>query len=81
MKNDTTNKKILYTGLGALFLVFVVGIIIANNRPIEEEYTVALPAINDLYKQNTLQFFKDYLQHLKTPAETLNTNMRLSNNQ
>jgi len=43
MKNDKTNKKILYMGLGALFLVFVVGIIWVNSKPIEEEYNFPSP--------------------------------------
>ena len=43
MKDDTTNKKILYMGLGALFLVFVVGIIWVNSKPIGEEYNFPSP--------------------------------------
>ena len=43
MKNDTTNKKILYIGLAALFVIFIVGIIVSNNKPKAEEYEFPSP--------------------------------------
>lgn len=36
MGKDSTNKKILYAGLVILFIIFVVGIVIANNKKVEE---------------------------------------------
>ncbi len=43
MKDDTTNKKILYIGLVVLFVIFLVGIIWANNKPRAEEYNFPSP--------------------------------------
>ena len=43
MKNDTTNKNILYIGFAVLFLIFIVGIAIVNNKPIEEGYNFPSP--------------------------------------
>ncbi len=36
MEKNYTNKKILYIGLSILFVIFLAGIILKNNKPIEE---------------------------------------------
>lgn len=65
MKNDVTNKKILYAGLAVLFVIFVVGIIWANNKPKAEEYIFPSP------KEVVEQYFtswhnKDYVNMYAT---------------
>src|SRR3989344_2405469 len=78
--NDTTNKKILYIGLAALFVIFIVGIIIANNRPIEEEYE--FPSPKEVVEQyftswdnkdyvNMYATFSDGFKKIEPTAETL----------
>ncbi len=65
MKNDTTNKKILYVGLAVLFVIFLVGIIWTNSKPKAEEYEFPSP------KEVVEQYFtswdsKDYVNMYAT---------------
>jgi len=43
MKNDATNKRILYSGLAVLFVIFVIGVIWTNSRSTEVEYNFPGP--------------------------------------
>ncbi len=43
MKKTKTNNKILYIGLGILFIIFIAGIIWTNNKPKAEEYNFPSP--------------------------------------
>ncbi len=80
MKNDTTNRKVLYFGLVFLFLIFVVGIIWANSKPIEEEYNFPSPekvveqyftAWNNKDYVNMYATFSDGFKKIEPTAKTL----------
>ncbi len=65
MKNDATNKRILYIGLTALFVIFVVGIIWANSKPEAEEYNFPPPE-NVVEQYFTAWNNKDYVNMYAT---------------
>jgi len=80
MKNNTTNKKILYIGLVALFVIFIIGIIWTNNKPKAEEYE--FPSPTEVVEQyftawdnkdyvNMYATFSDGFKKIEPTAETL----------
>ncbi len=80
MKNDATNKKILYIGLAVLFVIFVVGIIWTNSRPLGEEYNFPSPekvveqyftAWNNKDYVNMYATFSDGFKKIEPTAATL----------
>ncbi|MBI2667859.1 DUF4829 domain-containing protein [Candidatus Woesearchaeota archaeon] len=80
MKNDSTNKRILYIGLAVLFVIFLVGIIWANNKPKTEEYEFPSPkevveqyftAWNNKNYVNMYATFSDGFKKIEPTAKTL----------
>lgn len=80
MKKDVTNKRILYLGLVALFIIFLVGIVLANNKPQAEEYNFPPPekvveqyftAWNDKDYVNMYSTFSDGFKKIESTAKTL----------
>ncbi len=80
MKNDATNKKILYIGLAVLFLIFIAGIIWINNKPKTEEYTFPSPkevveqyfnSWNNKDYVNMYATFSDGFKRIEPTAKTL----------
>lgn len=80
MKNDITNKKILYMGLGILFLILAVGIILVNNKPVEKEYNFPSPekvveqyftSWNNKDYVNMYSAFSDGFKKIDTNAKSL----------
>jgi len=65
MKDDMTNKKILYIGLAVLFIILIAGIIIEGNKTKAEDYKFPSP------KEVVEQYFtswnnKDYVNMYAT---------------
>jgi len=80
MKKDATNKKILYIGLAVLFLIFVVGLIWVNSKPVGEEYN--FPSSKEVVEQyfnswsnedyvNMYATFSDGFKRIEPTAATL----------
>ncbi|MBI2004321.1 DUF4829 domain-containing protein [Candidatus Pacearchaeota archaeon] len=80
MKNDLTNKKILYIGLTILFVIFIVGIIWTNNKPKTEEFNFPSPekvveqyfnSWNNKDYANMYAVFSDGFKKIEPTAKTL----------
>ncbi len=80
MKNDSTNKKILYIGLAVLFVIFAAGVIWENNKPVEEEFNFPSPekivkqyfiSWNDKDYVNMYATISDGFKKIEPTAETL----------
>ncbi len=68
MKNDGTNKKILYIGLAVLFVIFLFGIIWANSKPKTEGYNFPSPE-NVVEQYFTAWGNKDYVNMYATLSD------------
>ena len=80
MEKYKQNKKILYIGLSILFLILVVGIILVNNKPVEEEYNFPSPekvveqyftSWNNEDYVNMYATFSDGFKKIEPTAKTL----------
>ncbi len=80
MKKTNTNKKILYIGLGILFIIFVIGIIWVNSAPKAEEYNFPSPekvveqyftSWNNKDYANMYATFSDGFKKIEPTAKTL----------
>ncbi|MBS3080247.1 hypothetical protein J4221_02140 [Candidatus Pacearchaeota archaeon] len=80
MKNDSTNKEVLYLGLAVLFVIFVIGIIWTNSKPKAEEYNFPSPkevveqyftSWNNKDYVNMYAHFSDGFKNIEPTAATL----------
>ena len=80
MEKDSTNKRALYIGLAVLFVIFVVGVIWANSKPVVEDYEFPSPkevveqyfiAWNNKDYINMYATFSDGFKKIEPTAKTL----------
>ena len=65
MEKDSTNKRALYIGLAVLFVIFVVGVIWANSKPVVEDYE--FPSQKEVVEQYFIAWNnKDYINMYAT---------------